>query len=48
MGRGSVEGKEKEKGRTYSIATCRYNLHVATLGVARVRDGAAPFAQSDG
>lgn len=32
----------KERGQVYGIATPRHDLHVTTLGVARVSDGAVP------
>ena len=43
-----VHNKREGKGRTYGITTRRDDLYVATLGVARVRDGAVPCPLSYG
>ncbi len=44
MSRLEEEGKQ---GTTHRVATRRYDLHIPTLRVARVRDGAVPGARSD-
>ena len=39
---GEMGRRGKERGQVYSIATPGYDLHVTTLGVARISDGAVP------